>query len=249
MADKAKNAPAEETTTTETATVEAVVTPEAKAPETKETTVGEALNIQPKSDKAEAKVVPEAVFLEYKKDNKQLQKDIKELKSLIETGGSKKEVSDDVKALAEKYDIDADFIQELASTVQAKAEEAAEAKFKPLADKDRAKEFDEAFTTHYDKTLEALPEFKDVANREVIKALVKDPANKDKTFAQILESAYGHLITGKRTIETTTPGGGKEDAEIDFDRARKDTEYFKEVMSNPHTKKKYNEALEKRLKL
>jgi len=60
-------------------------------------------------------------------------------------------------------------------------------------------------------------------------------------MTQILEEAYGNAITGKRTIETTKPGGGKEPTEVDYHRAQTDSEYFKQIMDSPNLKKKYNE--------
>jgi len=92
-----------------------------------------------------------------------------------------------------------------------------------------------------------MPEYENLVNREVIKVLSLDPKNANKTFAQLIEETYGKAITGKRTIETTKPGGGKEPTEIDFDKALKDTEYFKEIMSNPTLKKKYNDSISSRV--
>ena len=105
------------------------------------------------------------------------------------------------------------------------------------------------FTEHFTKTMAEMPEYEKIVNRDVIKTLALDPRNANKTFAQIIESAYGHLITGKRTLETTKPGGGKEDTTIDFNKARSNGEYFKEIMADPELKKQYNSEIEKRLKL
>jgi hypothetical protein len=94
-----------------------------------------------------------------------------------------------------------------------------------------------------------MPEYKNIANKDVIKSLSLDPKNANKTFAKILEDSYGHLITGKKTLEKTTVRGGNSDSPIDFNKAAKDMEYYKEIMANPELKKKYNESLTDRIKL
>ena len=100
-----------------------------------------------------------------------------------------------------------------------------------------------------EKALETAPEFKDVANADVIKQMALNPANKDKTFVQLLEEAYGNAIGGRRTIETTTPRGGAADTKVDIERTRKDPEYRREVLSNPDLKKQYNESIQDRIGL
>lgn len=105
------------------------------------------------------------------------------------------------------------------------------------------------FSEHYDKALANNPDFKDIANKEVIKQMAFNPANKNKTYTQLLNEAYGNAIPGRKTIETTTPRGGATDTKVDMDRAQNDTEYRREVLSDPTLKKQYNEGLEKRLRL
>lgn len=200
-----------------------------------------------------ADTVPLATFLEIKKDNKELAKAVKDLETLVRQGAAPVEVSDEIAALGKEFDVDSQFLSKLTTVLtnrargEAKAE--AEATLKPLQEKERQAAIDQAFKTHFDAALEAAPEFKGIANADVIKTLSLDPKNANKTFAQIIEDTYGALIPGKRTIETTQPGGGKEPETIDFDRAGKDGEYFKQIMANPTLKAKYNAELPKRLKL
>ena len=68
-----------------------------------------------------------------------------------------------------------------------------------------------AFATGLEKALQNAPEYRDVVNVSVIKALAFNPANANKTYRQLLEEAYGNAITGQRTVETTTPRGGAKD--------------------------------------
>lgn len=242
MAEKAKDAPVEESK--ETKPVETKTEP-AKAE--KEVKVGDALDTKGKA-KDEPKMVPEAVLIEYKKENKEMFKELKELKALIESGATRKEVSTDLKAIAEKHNVDADFVKEFAEAVRKEAEADFESKMKPAKDAEIAAKRDKLFEEHYGKAIEANPEYKSLANKEVIKTLALDPRNADKTFAQIIEGAYGHLVTGRKTLDTTKARGGKDDVEIDFNKAQSNTEYFKEIMADPELKKKYNAGLAERVK-
>ena len=105
---------------------------------------------------------------------------------------------------------------------------------------------DAALQQGLEKALEEYPEFKGVANADIVKRLALDPSNKEKTFKDILEEAYGNAIGGRRTIETTTPRGGAADTKLDSGRLS-DPDYRKEVFANPDLKKQYNESLPDRL--
>lgn len=234
-------------------TEEVTTTAEEQAQETEPTavveeteTVGDVLDHALPEKKDES--VPLAKFLEMKNENKALAKQMKELQKSIESGASKKEVTSDLKALSEKHGVDADFLQDFAEAVRAKAEQDTEAKLKPIEEKERAKKIDAAFNEHYDKLMAQMPEYDGVANKEVIKALSLNPANKNKTFIQIIEESYGHLIKGKPSLDSASSRAGKNDSlEVDVDRAKRDSGYFKEVMDNPILKKKYNDSLTSRI--
>ncbi len=238
MADEVKDAPV----------VEPKITPETPAVEPKpepkvEQTVKEALDPKP-----EPKMVPEAALIEIKKENKQLAKDMKALQKSIEDGAGKREVSSDLKALGEKHNVDPEFLEEFAAAVETKAKKEFDATLKPLQEKEKAAELDQKFTSVFDKTMEELPEFKNIAKRETVKSLSLLPENANKTFRQILEDNFGHLIQGKRTLNPTVPRGGNDAVEIDKAKADRDPAYFAEIMANPILKKKYNEEMTKGLK-
>lgn len=218
---------------------------------TEETTIGDALG---KTENQTPKLVPEYALLKYKSDLKATQKALSDLQQSVENGAPKQEASRKVQALKEKYPDSSDFIDEFYSAMKAETDSEIESKVsektKPLTEREEAKRVDTIFGEQYEKTLAAMPEYKDVANKEVIKTLALDPRNANKTFAKILEEAYGHLITGKKTLETTRAGASKETiGEIDYKRAAKDTKYFQEVMADPQLKREYNENLAKRLQL
>lgn len=268
MPQDGNNAPAEEAKPTESVAPtedqqkpvadEATQKPTAAtetAETTKEATIGDVLPNKgeapapaPKADTPPKGFVPEAVFLEVKNELKEMRRDIRDGKI------SKGEVSSSLEELGAKYDVDPDFLQGLAASIKKDTEaefnqrlEKELEPYKKTAEAARKGEVDKVFNEHYDKTLKAMPEYKDIASKEVIKALALDPKNQDKTFAKILEEAYGHLITGKRTLDDSKPGSGKTITEIDFEKARKDSDYFNQIMGNPDLKKKYNEGIEKRL--
>jgi hypothetical protein len=221
-------------------------TPEATKVETEvkvEKTVEEVLG----TSKPEPKMVPEAVLIQTKKENKELARKLKELEENRASGDiTKQELSSTLDTLAEKYNVDKSFLKELSTVIRADAKEEigdeVNSKLKPLQEQEKAKETDRLFKETYDKILEENPEYKGIVNQDVIKRLALDPTNKHKTFGKIIDEAYGHLIPGKRTMETTTPRGGK-DVEVDIDKAKRDVEYFKEIMADPELKKKYNEQL------
>jgi hypothetical protein len=205
-------------------------------------TIGQVLDPKP-----EAKVVPEAAFLELKKENKEFKKAISALEKTIADGGTKAEVSTDIAAIGEKYGVDKDFLKDLATSIRKEADADFEEKLKPLAAKDKEERIENVFKTHFEKAMAEMPEYGGVVNRDVIKTLSRDPQNANKTFPQLIEETYGNALGGKRTIETTTPRGGAKIDKVDFSLAARDQNYLKEVLSNPDTKKEYNEGLAERL--
>lgn len=245
MTEEVKTAPAEEAKSTEPAKTEAA--PETqKAEPVKEVTVSEALETKtPEPAKAEPRVVPEAVFLEVKKE-------LKDLRQAIKDGATKSEVSADLKSIADKYDLDENFLGELSSFIESKSkakfEEEFSSKLKPIQDKEKAEKIDKAFTEHFSKAMENMPEYEGVVNKDVIKSLSLDPINANKTFVQIIEESYGHLVTGKRTMDSSSPAARSDNTEVDYERAKKEPKYYSEIMANPTLKKKYNEGLTDRLK-
>lgn len=245
MAEEVKITPEVEAKPTEVTTE---TKPEVKVEDVK---LGDVVDKQP--EELKAKTVPEAVFLEEKRERKELSRQVKELTRLIEEGASKKEVSADIKDIAEEFGLPESAVSKLIAKVgeQTKVEydREIEAKLKPLQEKERTEKVEKTFNEHFDKLMEALPEYKSLANREVIRSLSQDPKNANKTFAKILEESYGHLVVGKKTLETTQARGGNSDTVIDEKRMTNDMEYYKEVMGNPELKKKYNEGLTSRIRL
>lgn len=116
-----------------------------------------------------------------------------------------------------------------------------------IKEKDRRAALEAVFTKHFNDALENAPEYKDIVNVEVIKAMAFNPENANKTYKQLLDEAYGNAVTGRRTIENATPRGGAKDTKVDMDRAQSDTEYRHMVLADPELKKQYNENLTDRV--
>lgn len=187
-------------------------------------------------------------FLELKKQNKELARSMKDLEAKISEGATHREVSADIESLSSEYpDVDKNFLNKLASTIRNQVEKDADEKIssrlRPLEAKEKAEKIDTAFNTHFNLAIEKMPEFKGIVNPDVIKTLSLDAKNANKTFSQIIEDTYGSALTGKRTIETTTPGGGKDAEVLNYDKARKDSTYFDQVMDNPRLKREYNDQM------
>ena len=229
----------QDTTTNEPEVKE--VQPEAPT-EQKEQTVAE-LNEQ-----AEPESKPETVgldkFLDEKKARKALEKEVATLREQIKQGGSKEDLADGLAELAEEYpDVDPKFLSKLSKSLKDEAKKELDAKLKPLEERERAEKLNTAFNKAYNEVIGRMPEYAGIVNPEVIKALTLDGRNSNKTLSQLIEDTYGNAITGRRSIETTTPAGGKEPEKVDKDRMTNDPKYYDEVMKNPTLKKEYNEDL------
>lgn len=213
--------------------------PKMATPPVKEATMGDITG----DAASEQKMVPESAFLELKKQGKEQAKAIKELERKIAEGASSAEVSDDLAAIGEEFNVDKNFLAKLSSSIKAQSKAEAEAKMRPIEERDRVEKIDTAFNKHFKIALERMPEFASIVNADVIKTLSLDPKNSAKTFSQIIEETYGSALKGRRTMDATTPGGGKDNEPLDIKRARKDPAYFDEVMANPKLKAEYNANL------
>lgn len=216
-------------------------TQEVQPEESKEESVAEVLKEEVKSPD-----IPYHRFKEKVDEVAELKQKVEELQKRAEAGASSKEVSNDLKGIAEEHNLDADVLGKIASAIEARAAQSIDEKLRPLTEAQKAERRDKILSEHLEKALENNPQYKDVANPEVIKALALNPAHAQKTLSQLLEMTYGKMVEapGKKTLEQTTPrGGGDGNKSIDYDRAKTDADYFKEVMSDPTLKKEYNSKM------
>lgn len=213
---------------------------EGKQPET----IGKIIGEPNKEEKTEPKVVPEAAFLEIKNANKALTKEVKELRSMIEEGATRTEVSSTLEDIAKRYEIEPKFLGELVSAIRKDVESEAEKKFgdriKPFEERERAEKIQKVFKTHFDKAMDEMEDYKGIVNKDVIFELSKNPANASKTIPQLIEETYGGAVRGRPSIETTKPRGGASAGEFDPDRANRDAAYMREVFNDPQLRKSYD---------
>jgi hypothetical protein len=219
------------------------------APQPKETakeeTLGEALKVEDKKDN----IIPESAFLSEKKARKQAEKRIKELESLIEEGATKGEISDDIESIAKEHNIDEKFLKKLASSIRKEVEGEIEEKVSKKSEVPLEERIEKKFAPHFDKIMEDMSEYKGIVNREAIKELSLLKKNESKTLRQLIEETYSGSIRGRKTIESTVPRGGKSLETVDFERAHKDEKYFEQIMSDPESKKRYNDNLVSNIRL
>lgn len=215
----------------------AEVTPEVKP---KAETIAEIIAVDPKP---EPKLVPEAALLEEKKGRKAAEREIKNLRDQIAKGDDA-QIAASLEEIGEEFNVDKKFLGKLASTIRSQVEAETEtrfnAKLKPFEEKDRADKIQTVFSTHFEKAMAEMEDYKGIVNRDAIFALSLNPANASKTLPQLIEETYGNAIAGKRSIETTTPRGGAASGEFDFDRANTDSAYLDEVMKDPALKTQFD---------
>lgn len=124
-----------------------------------------------------------------------------------------------------------------------------EARLEKIEAKEKSIKLNATLESNITAALENAPEFKDVVNMDVIKQMALNPANKSKTYSQLLEEAYGNALGDRRVVETTTPRGGANNEKVDITRAQSDPAYLKEVLADPELKKQYNKDIEHRINL
>lgn len=231
---------------------------EEKHQEDAEPTLGEALQTDTKEKPGKPDSVPFDAFEMSKKEAKKfkeeaenLKKEIEQLKSLKEEGSTPKELQDAYSELADEYNVDKTFIQKLAKGLETNLAERlrgeVEERLRPLTEKEKLAEQNVKFDQFYKNAIQKFDNGKKIVNKEVIRTLAFQPQNSGKTISQLIEETYGNAIAGRPTIESTTPGGGKEPESVDFDRAKTDSTYFKEVMSDPKLKAEYNAGIAQRI--
>lgn len=193
--------------------------------------------------KEKPKTVPIDVFLDLKKELKEL----KNAKNESVTSDSS------IDSLTSEFpDVDPTFIKKLANAVKNSTvqdfEEKYSLKISELENVSKRESQNKKFDDLYNKTIEAMPYFKDVANKDIIKQLALNPDNAKKTFPQLMEEVYGGSVQGKRTMETAQPNGGRADETVDFAQAGNPAVYAR-IKADPKLRKQYNDYVQKNLNI
>jgi hypothetical protein len=217
--------------------------------ETTEKPLGEIL--QDEQVKESVKPDFKELYKKERKDKRQLEAKLKQLESDIEDEDvSDDEIQSNIDDIAEEFNVDKKFLKKLEKAIKGNLEANVEStlsnKLKPLEEKERADKFKSDVTTYFNNAIERMPEYKEIANLNTILQLASIPSNQKKTVSQLIEETFGAAIIGKKTIESSTVRGNVDPTEVDFNKAKNDTEYFKQVMANPELKKKYNAGLAQR---
>lgn len=235
-------------------TTEAVqdTTAQETAPEIKQETINDIV-AEPKE--APKETVGLDKYMQEKKTRQAFEKKVADLEAQIAAGATREEISSDVNDIANEYNIDPTFLATLTKSIESKLEGKIQDKLKPITEEKERAKFEVTFNERLTNAIENMPEYEKVINPTVIKQLflLRDEngklVNGNISLEQLIENTYANAIGGKRTMESGKPTGRQEPAEIDFDKAKRDTTYFSEIMSNPTLKAKYNSSIERRLNL
>ena len=152
--------------------------------EDQDETMEEVLGLKEKTEAQTEQTVPLSTFLEMKK----------ELSSLKKQALSDSERDASIEAIAAEYDVDLNFANQLADAIAAKAAKEVQKQYEPIIQKQKQAETDKMFDKVYDKAIESMPEFANVANKDIVKKLALDPSNKTKTIKQIMKDVYGDIV-------------------------------------------------------
>ena len=213
---------------------------------TGEETLGDVLETTteaPAEPKKKPETVPMGVFLELKK----------ELKELKQKGFEGKPVDSSVEDIAKQFDVDPDFVGKLANAIKTSTVKEFDEKYSSKlrefeSDKIRTQN-EQKFENIYSKAIESMPELDGVVNKDVIRDLAFNPKNANKTLPQIIEEVYGNSVVGKKTIETAQPvSGSRTEVKVDFTKAG-DPGVYAQIKADPELKKQYNDFLLKNLNI
>lgn len=159
------------------------------------------------------------------------------------------EVATDLEAIAKEHSLDSKVLGQIASALESRMEAKLEEKVRPITEAEARKNADAAFEKLYGNVIEANPDYKDIANKEVIKQLAFLQENSKLTLSQLLEKTYGGSVKAPIPTPTmekeTTPRGGPETIDtIDFKKAQEDSEYFQKIKADPALLRQYNDRMD-----
>lgn len=192
-------------------------------------------------------------YMTEKKARQAAEKKIADLEKSIQNGATHQEISSDIESIGDEYGVDKDFLAKLVNSIKTTVGSEFESKLKPINDEKERVRFDATFSQKLSDAMKVMPEYEKVVNPDVIKQLllVRDAngklVNGNISLEQLIENTYVNAIGGKRVLETSSPRGRQEPTDIDNQRMNTDTAYYKEVMSNPSLKAKYNAGTADRL--
>lgn len=211
------------------------------------------------ADKRTDESVPLRKYMDEKKAHKETEARAKELEAELEAIRNQpksKETAYDVKALSDKHGIDEEVLSDILNAsytmTKQKVREELESELSPkLAKLDaiendkKAQDFNTKFENMVAETLNELPEYAGIIDKDDLKDWVLSGKYSKLSMAQLVEQKYSKFVTGKKTLESSNPSREQTTVDInnltEADWARMD--------SDPSLRKQYNDNFEDRMKL
>lgn len=243
-----KNNPVEDTKQTTTEVPAEEVKADEQDQNKEEQKIGEVLPAVEEPVETPKKEIDESLIVELKRELKEAREETKKLRS---EGRPAISTSQSIKAVAEEYGVDETFVAKLASAIKSEAVSEVETKYsekissleKQKAEETRRK----AIENLYDRSIERLPFFAEVADKDVILDLASRPENKNKTMSELLDKVYGRVVGGKKSMETSQGASPKEAEKIDFSQVT--AEDLKSIRADKNLSEAYSKYLRDNLRL
>jgi hypothetical protein len=152
-----------------------------------------------------------------RKDAEAKAKDLEaEIARLRETPQTKKEFNADISSLSQKHGIDEEVLSDIINASRNLSKEEVkkelEQEFAPkLAELDAIRQekaktnFEQTFTSQLETTIQAMPEYANLIDKEDLKDWIKSGKYSKLTLPQLIEEKYSKYVVGKKTTETYTP--------------------------------------------
>lgn len=175
----------------------------------------------------------ERVILDLKSENRELKRMIKdeviptmrEMQQQIKNGSlTKSEAKDELEALAEKYELEPEFVKELAGAIKSETTKEVEDKYlsdiKDIkADREKGKaltqeaRIKQAVVSEFDRVVADNPGYAKIAKKEVItKMILNTPEYQDMAMEEVLAEVYGDVENPG--MDGYTPQGSNHTAEV-----------------------------------
>jgi hypothetical protein len=219
--------------------------------DTKEQTIADAV-----SEKKQSDTVPLATYMSEKKQRQELQAKYDELQSNVEsnkTSTGEDMSAKDIEKIAEDMGIDAESAKKFANAIGSKTSADVEEMKQTLAQiqqKEESSRVEKVLNQFYKEALENSPEFKDVANKQVVMQLAQMTTNQGKTMTELLNETYGSVANKATSSMESSSSNAKASPKVDFSKLREmSADEQSAVLKDPEQKKQYNDYLIKNLNL
>lgn len=176
-----------------------------------------------------------ADLMEFKKENRELKRmmrdeiipTMKEMQQQIKNGSlSKQEVKDELDALAEKYELEPEFVRELAGAIKSKTTKEVEDKYlsdikEIKEDRARGKEVSrearikQAVVTEFDRVIAENPGYAKLAKKDAVtKLILSNSEYQDMAMEDVLAEIYGDI--SEPGMDGYTPQGANHTKQVDL---------------------------------